>query len=51
MHGGTLSICPVFPGCSRVVLPEGVVWATLSGPETVGREDEVLQGGVPDRGM
>ena len=34
---------PVFYGCSRVVLPEGVGGVTLSGPEATERKDMVLQ--------
>ena len=37
LHGGTLSICPVFYGISRVDLLESVGGATLSGPEVAGR--------------
>jgi hypothetical protein len=49
VYGGTLSLCRVFYGFSRVVLPEGVGGATFSDPEAAGREDEV-QRCVPRQG-
>ncbi|KAI0268397.1 hypothetical protein BGY98DRAFT_145696 [Russula aff. rugulosa BPL654] len=49
VHGGTLSICPVFYGFSCVDFLESVGGATLSGPEGVYPVRAVLYSGIVEQ--